>query len=683
MIQNFYGKKMFVADLTITSIWALFTLRYSLWGAWPALIYILIRIALCFEMQKKSPWVLYSAIAFTLCYIGYMWSDGAIYPFKRIAYYIGAWMGNGKDAVDAFRGDLDQDLKVWLYCFSSLLGLWLVGLPLIIGILQKNIKQIDWKKKWIWGYLVTAFCLGAWISYYELRAGAFMEGLMLCVLPLVYWSIYNRDGRSAVEIASRNTSIVNYVLFIILFSLCIFIGKDELDLIKAIALLIIPPLFYVLICRVCGYKPLTRHVVAMSVCGILFYFVFTAPFWFKIITLSLSGLLALYVAIDLSIRNKSKLAGAVVFLLPLFVVCPTILGMNPYVALDVDSVDKYYYGYYASDGIYVVRKDDKFGLRDRYGLVLEPNYERFARLDTWGRYISTNICEGQMIADNRFGIYDVATREFTLDPESVEVAQILQVSENSFNLFDPTGNHFATLLLRGYHPEKNDYIPCTIIEPYYETPELALDEDPSFIDSQEDIGECQKGKNLRAYGLQDKARVAINRQYKQIIDQDSTYRKIYDKWAILMEAMSDYLIQETYGEPVYSMQPVQFNNDIRTWYEAMLPEVGIDNEIIFGDRIYTSSIEPRTTTGDIDTFFYKFKPTKPGGYNRMWNEIKPTFFEWRFARAKYAEDLEPHKRLSYEEHTDFMTNYLFKEIQGLVETRNDNVMWEREHPDGK
>lgn len=82
-----------------------------------------------------------------------------------------------------------------------------------------------------------------------------------------------------------------------------------------------------------------------------------------------------------------------------------------------------------------------------------------------------------MISDNRYGIYDVATREFILDPKSAAVAQIIQVSENSFNLLDPAERHFATLLLRGYHPEKNDYIPNTIIEPFHEAPELTLKQD--------------------------------------------------------------------------------------------------------------------------------------------------------------------------------------------------------------
>ena len=217
-----------------------------------------------------------------------------------------------------------------------------------------------------------------------------------------------------------------------------------------------------------------------------------------------------------------------------------------------------------------------------------------------------------------------------------------------------------------YHPEMDEFVSHTFVEPYNESPDLVLEEDPYYPALQEELGECQHSENAGAYELCDKARVAVNKRYNQIINNDSTYRMVYDKWAILMNSMSEYLIQVTYGEPFYSMQPIQFNHDIRLWYESWLPEVSIDYDII--------------TSGDIDTFFNRFKPSKPGGYNRIWNELKPAFLDWRFARAKYAEDLEPHKRLSYEEHTDYLTNYLFKEVQGLVETRNDNVIWDREHP---
>lgn len=65
MIRNIYSKKMFIIDLILVSVWALFFSRYCSPGL---LLLIPIRIALCFEMQRKSPWTLISAIGFLLAY---------------------------------------------------------------------------------------------------------------------------------------------------------------------------------------------------------------------------------------------------------------------------------------------------------------------------------------------------------------------------------------------------------------------------------------------------------------------------------------------------------------------------------------------------------------------------------------------------------------------------------------
>lgn len=619
-----------------------------------------------------------------LCYICFTWTDRAIYPFKRLVYYLGAWMGYPSEIVGYFGEGAEWEVKAWLYSFATVLNLWLIAMPLMVGIMQNNIRRIDWKRKWIWGYIIVTFALCAWIGSYKPIAGTCISGMLLACLPIAYWSKYNRNDCSALTLMADNKAIVLYVAFISLLSLCIFIGKDVIVFIKGIALLVLPPTLYVLICKGVNYKPLTRHAVSLALCGILYLFIFHAPEWFKITTLSVSAALALYVAIDTYRLHRGKCIALALFIMPTLLIAPLSLGLNPYAVLDCDYVSKYHYGYYASEGVYIIEKDGKLGLRDRFGLILPTEYNEFKRLDKWGRYISVLEGPNTLIANNRYGIYDVGSRRFVLDPKSVAVSQIEQVNENTFNLIGPANGHFATLLLPGHHPEReDDYIPQIMIEPFHEQVKLETEEDPSYRALQEDLGECQQSDNAGAYELCDKARIAVNRQYKQIIDRDSTYRKVYDKWAILMEAMSGYLIDVTYGEPFYSMQPIQFNHDIRQWYEVFLPEVGVDNEIIFGDKIYTYSVKPRITSGDIDTFFYQFNPKNPGSYNRMWNEIKPAFFDWRFARAKYAEDLDPHKRLSYEEHTDYLTNYLFKEIKGLVETRNDNVIWDREHPDNK
>ena len=78
MIRNLYGNKMFIADLILTSIWALFFSRYCNSLLLLALM-IPIRIALCFEMEHKSPWTLISATGFLIAYIC---ADCFIKPFK-------------------------------------------------------------------------------------------------------------------------------------------------------------------------------------------------------------------------------------------------------------------------------------------------------------------------------------------------------------------------------------------------------------------------------------------------------------------------------------------------------------------------------------------------------------------------------------------------------------------------
>ena len=275
MTRNFYGTKMFVADLIITSIWALFALRLSLWNVWPALIYLAMRIALCFEMQRKSPWTLYSAIAFLLCSSGFIFADDiyiGYYPFKRISYYIGAWLGDGKAVVDTFVGELDQDVKVWLTIFGIATSLWIIGMPIIVGILQNKFKAIDWKRKWIIAYLVISVILASLIGCEEAFAGSFMLGFFVSVLPLIYWAKYRREGRSAISLLVNYKPLALYVLTILLLALCLYIGIDRWDFIKSIALVVLPPVFYLIICRWCNLKPLTRHAIPMAICGLLYYY---------------------------------------------------------------------------------------------------------------------------------------------------------------------------------------------------------------------------------------------------------------------------------------------------------------------------------------------------------------------------------------------------------------------------
>ena len=78
MKRNVYGTKMFVIDLILVSVWAIL---FSM-GVSPGLLLLIpIRVALSFEMRRKSPWTLVSAVGFISAYVCCgQWT----YPFERM-----------------------------------------------------------------------------------------------------------------------------------------------------------------------------------------------------------------------------------------------------------------------------------------------------------------------------------------------------------------------------------------------------------------------------------------------------------------------------------------------------------------------------------------------------------------------------------------------------------------------
>lgn len=226
------------------------------------------------------------------------------------------------------------------------------------------------------------------------------------------------------------------------------------------------------------------------------------------------------------------------------------------------------------------------------------------------------------------------------------------------------------------------------IAPYYDSKEMAHSSDnpEDEQDLTQEWTEDADPEREGSYILLEAAKKASDAKFKKLIAYSRRYSDVYASWQTLLEAMSRYLIDTTYGEPYYSMQPLQFNGDIRKWHEDLLPVIDIDYEILTNQRDYTSVITDKPTDHDISSFFNNCDTKDSDGdnsyaNNAMHREIGPAFKEWRTARAKYAENLSPRQRLSFEEHTADIYVYLFNEIKALTQTRNDEVIYFREHPE--
>lgn len=94
MKRNIYGKKMFIDDLFIVSLWTLFVWHFA-WGRIMAPALIGLRLVLCFMLYRRSRWSFFNAMLFTAMYIGLAFDmpcDGIvfrpIYKYFPVALHI-------------------------------------------------------------------------------------------------------------------------------------------------------------------------------------------------------------------------------------------------------------------------------------------------------------------------------------------------------------------------------------------------------------------------------------------------------------------------------------------------------------------------------------------------------------------------------------------------------------------
>ncbi len=492
MIKSINGNKMFIADLILTSTWAFFFSRYCSSGV---LLLILIRIALCFEMQRKSPWTLVSAIGFLISYASVPHISK---PFERMFYVFFCYIGQSELMVEIFSEPFEWEMEAWIASITALWFIWIAIMPIFVGFRQHNTKKIQWKRKWIWGYFIPLSVFFVWVMFTEGSVGGILEGWVIAFLPVVYWSIYERKGRSAVQLVIEENCIRTYFAYTLFMLLVLTIGLKDISSLKFIGVIVLPPLLYIMLTKTMRTGiVLTRNCIALSISGWLYWLTLDTEQWLTFVSFGIAFFLIGYVGVITIIRTKKWAVSLVLmFALPI-VVIPGILGLNPYVVTEADYTRLYLSNLSVRNGVYVVEKyferaekgepyywGRKYGLRDRYGLILPIKYTELKPVDRYGRYISINlpVKYGVMIADQRYGVYDLRKRKFVVDPENLEIAEMEKIDDRSFKLINPDGRYFATLYLPGEY--RGGYFPDAHLEPHFADGKVPVAE---FLEMSENV----------------------------------------------------------------------------------------------------------------------------------------------------------------------------------------------------
>ncbi|MCD8302810.1 MAG: hypothetical protein LUC44_07310 [Prevotellaceae bacterium] len=372
-------KTILLIDLTIVTVWTIFCYwvrsTYFLGSFIIILLLVLLRLWMSFSLyrrEKRGLWLVGAMVVIVA--LGFygdpdIMRDVLFLPFAKCWDVAVATITeqNNRDVglyhylAERYGVDYVKTPVTWQYVVPALLTLWLVLAPVVWCVVLLCGRKLA-ARKWSW------------------QPSAALKDYLACVALTVITLVCGLFGYP-------KFSVVATLVLPILFACYFFCPWKENKWSLVVGA-----------CFVAGFGSL-----------VIFLSTYCAGFarWLCL----LGGLCLVAVASVACARVTGRRKEAVGAAVACGVLFPVLsLGFNPFAVTGSKvcaAFDAYDYSY---RGLYLVEKDSgKTGLRDRYGLILEPKYEQIAIMDASKPYV-------RLLQDGKWGIYDLERHEMVVEP---------------------------------------------------------------------------------------------------------------------------------------------------------------------------------------------------------------------------------------------------------------------------
>ncbi len=443
---------MFIADLLIVSLWALFAWHFA-WGQIITPVMIGLRLALCLMLYRKSRWTLVNAVVFAVMYIGMIFnmpSYAPVYvPIVKIAYVGCCLFGYSDPAIRIFNCQDWLPNVTPLYVLWVAYSLWLTAVPVVCSWKFKSILPvIRFHRGMIW-YVGAVAAMSVYMLFTDKDASIFVGGFFLSLTPLVYRCIYRKGRLSLIQSILRDRILMIFAsIATVLFS-AVLIGLYEVNSAKPFASFLFPIILYVVALKTFHIKAVrTAPALLLGVAGFLNMSVHDRWHETVIILLGVSGFLS-FVGVALFYRQCRSIFSAFLLLAACVVVLPfSLLGYNPYAAIDANDVVSLKSRHLCPrSGLYEFLQYGSVGLRDRYGIVLFPNYKEYEFLDSNDNYIALYIYSRDWQEYALKQIYDLKHRRNILPDDTDDLYRIEKIRDKVYAIYNHEGEQVYTLRL--------------------------------------------------------------------------------------------------------------------------------------------------------------------------------------------------------------------------------------------
>lgn len=445
-------KSLFVFDLLLCSIWGLF--MFSTWGfsiraLIVPLLLVVMRIYLSFIVYKRVGSGLYSAIAFAVLLMFYEHRDFVVaLPILRMVDYACMIFGGAAPKLFYAGYYYSSDKETGLL-IANLGYAWLVGYPITVGLLSLlKLKAVRFRMMSGWKTVIK-YTIGVSIYafFYEfVREPSsppywWVWTLLMTLVPVIEERCRYKETPANFTPIWKDRQVKYYGLLSLIMLAAFLIGRENPGYLGFVGALTLPVLLlYVTLHS--ERKLLQSHDAVILVAG---SFVFWWAQYFdhelRIIALVINLCCIAYVCFLKGLNWKTLLFVPISIVL---FIQPLCIGYNLYTATHVGMRSKYRYYDRAVNGLWVVDNGkDRLGIRDRYGMILDADYEEICQLQSSKPYV-------KVLKNGRWGVYDLEQHRMDIDPVYTD---IIQKGEYTFLLSDdenPRNNKYLTMYVHYY-----------------------------------------------------------------------------------------------------------------------------------------------------------------------------------------------------------------------------------------
>lgn len=144
--------------------------------------------------------------------------------------------------------------------------------------------------------------------------------------------------------------------------------------------------------------------------------------------LTLCGAMPSFDNDDIVLKPLSVVGMCSSTIISVIVIPVLILGMNPFSVTQYAVTDSFRQYAYSPRGVYIIEKDGLMGLRDRWGMIVEPQFSSMHIMKKTQPYMEVKSRDGM-------GVYNIEKHVFTVDPDS-RCTGIVQASDSVWNILD-------------------------------------------------------------------------------------------------------------------------------------------------------------------------------------------------------------------------------------------------------